>query len=293
VLYNGLISGVSLKGDSFFYPNPLESQGSYTRRPWFGCACCPVNITRFLPSLPGYIYATKGKSVYINLYIGNQARIPLEDQEIGIEQLTGYPWSGKVTIRLHPSGKEKFDLLLRIPGWSVGNAFPTDLYTFKEMNRGQVTISINGTNTPVSLNEGYAVISRKWNDGDEVVLDLPMEILEVKANPKVIADTGRVALQHGPIVYCAEQIDQPFNGLSQIIIDGHSQLSYIPTPADPGGIRAIEGKTEVIITNENGKKTLAEESFRAIPYYAWANRAKGEMRVWFSDSNKLFPEDSR
>jgi uncharacterized protein len=293
VLYNGLISGVSLKGDSFFYPNPLESQGSYTRRPWFGCACCPVNITRFLPSLPGYIYATKGKSVYLNLYIGNQATIPLEDQEIGIEQLTQYPWNGKVTIRLHPSGKEEFDLLLRIPGWSIGKAFPTDLYTFRETDMGHVTMTINGTNIPVTMKNGYAVISRRWNDGDEIVLDLPMEILEVKANPKVKADEGMVALQYGPIVYCAEQTDQPFDSLSRIIIDGHSQLSYIPTPADPGGIRAIEGKTNVIITSANGQKTLAAKTFRAIPYYAWANRASGEMRVWFSESNRLMPENPR
>lgn len=279
VLYNGLISGVTIQGDSFFYPNPLESSGNYSRRAWFGCACCPVNVTRFLPSLPGYIYATKDDAIYVNLYIGDEGKIDLGGNEIRIEQVTNYPWDGKVSVKIDPAGSKKFDLRLRIPGWALGKAFPTDLYTFETLPLRAPTLMLNGRAIPLEMKDGYAVISRRWSPGDEVILELPMEIMKVKADPKVEADLGKVALQHGPLIYCAEQIDQGTEDLDNFMLDDHSPLVYDTIPGAPGGIRAMEGMESLESSVGRGKA-----DFRAIPYYSWANRGKSAMKVWFPES---------
>jgi hypothetical protein len=281
VLYNGLISGVSIKGDSFFYPNPLESAGNYSRKPWFGCACCPVNITRFLPSVPGYIYAVKDESIYINLFMSNEARVKMDRNEIRIVQLTDYPWNGNIKIKIFPSGMKDFDLMLRIPGWAIDRAFPTDLYQFAEGPVTKPKILVNGENLPLDIHNGYARIQRKWQEGDEITLELPMEVIRVFANPLVKADSGLVAIQRGPLVYCAEQIDLGGINPACFIINEKTSLQFNMSPDILNGLGTLEGLTQTFNPDLPGNSNTGDRTFTAIPYYAWANRGKGKMRVWF------------
>jgi DUF1680 family protein len=283
VVYNGLISGVSLRGDSFFYPNPLESHGNYARKAWFGCACCPVNITRFLPSLPGYIYATKGDSVYVNLYIGNEGRILTDAGEFLLEMRTDYPWNGRVEINLKKSNGKAATFLLRVPGWARNEVFPTDLYRFTSHSDETAKILLNDVEIPMDIRQGYAMIRREWISGDRLVLELPEEIREVRAHPMVKADSGLVAIQSGPLVYCAEESDQGRANLDQIYLEDISRLKYMEDLAEPGNIRPIEGQA-AYIDDVSGLVMRANVQFRAIPYYAWANRGKSRMKVWFPES---------
>ena len=281
VLYNGLISGVSIKGDSFFYPNPLESAGNYSRKPWFGCTCCPVNITRFLPSVPGYIYAVKDESIYINLFMSNEARVKMDRNEIRIVQLTDYPWNGNIKIKIFPSGMKDFDLMLRIPGWAIDRAFPTDLYQFAEGPVTKPKILVNGENLPLDIHNGYARIQRKWQEGDEITLELPMEVIRVFANPLVKADSGLVAIQRGPLVYCAEQFDLGGINPACFIINEKASLQFNMSPDILNGLGTLEGLTQTFNPDLPGNSNTGDRTFTAIPYYAWANRGKGKMRVWF------------
>lgn len=290
VLYNGLISGVSIKGDSFFYPNPLESKGNYSRKPWFGCACCPVNITRFLPSVPGYIYAVKEESIFVNLFMSNEARIDRDGDEIRIVQATGYPWDGTISLKIYPSEPSQINLMLRIPGWAAGQAFPSELYHFSKYPASPPSIKINGDDYPVNIREGYAMINRKWEKGDQVVLELPMEIMKVYANPLVKADSGLVALQRGPLVFCAEQIDLEGQDPGHCIIAGETPLEFNPSPGILNGIGTIEGITLKFDPESRSKPVTGEIAFRAIPYFAWANRGKGKMRVWFPTGESSDPK---
>jgi DUF1680 family protein len=285
VVYNGLISGVSLKGDSFFYPNPLESEGNFSRKPWFGCACCPVNITRFLPSVPGYIYAVKDESLYINLFMSNEARIKMDRKEIRIVQKTDYPWDGNIAVQIFPQDEEEFNLMLRIPGWAKGEAFPTDLYHFSGESATKPKILVNGKDIPFEVQHGYASIRRIWKEGDEVVLQLPMEIMLVYANPLVKADSGLVAIQRGPVVFCAEQIDLQGQDPGRFIINDDTPLEFITAPELLTGIGIVHGAASISDPSADEKPVIMEGDFTAIPYFAWANRGKGKMRVWFPTQN--------
>ena len=164
-LYNGLISGVSLDGGSFFYPNPLASNGGYSRKPWFGCACCPSNISRFIPSLPGYVYAVKDNQVYVNLYLSNKAELKVNKKKVVLEQETGYPWKGDIRIKVIQANQE-FALKLRIPGWVRNEVLPSDLYTYADHQKPTYRVTVNGQEVPYELNNGYLSIERKWRKGD-------------------------------------------------------------------------------------------------------------------------------
>ena len=194
-LYNGLISGVSLDGETYFYPNPLESNGQHQRSPWFGVACCPGNITRFMPSLPGYVYAQQGDSLYVNLFLSNQAAVTLQGgKKVAIQQETRYPWSGDVHMTVKPEKAARFTLRIRIPGWAQGQAVPSDLYAFeKPQDAEEMTLKVDQHATPLSLDHGYATITRLWKAGDTVDLHLPMPVRRVAANEKVASDRGRIA----------------------------------------------------------------------------------------------------
>jgi len=193
-LYNALLSGISLSADRFFYPNPLESHGEHKRSAWFGCACCPSNICRFIPSVPGYVYAQKGDSLYVNLYMNNKAVVDLQGNQIDIEQVTDYPWKGKVVMNFNPGKSGKFSLLVRIPGWSQNRAFPTDLYRFKTDDKANAALLLNGKQFSIIVKNGYAVISREWKKGDQLTLELPMPVRELVANPQIKDDEGKIAL---------------------------------------------------------------------------------------------------
>lgn len=283
-LYNGLLSGVSLNGTTFFYPNPLESDGNYERSPWFGCACCPGNITRFLPSVPGYFYAERGNMVYVNLYASGTADITLKDgRKITIEQDTRYPWDGDVKMTVKPDKKSRFTLAVRVPGWARNEPVPGTLYRFAETNSEPVILTINGRKVSFRIENGFAKLPRMWKPGDEVELVLPMPVRRVLANSNVKADAGRVALERGPIVYCAEWADNPGGKVRDLILPDSEQLTAEFEPDLLNGVEVIKGHA----LNGAGQ----EQEFTAIPYYAWANRGKGEMAVWLRDTGDLPPGD--
>ena len=271
-LYNGLLSGVSLDGTTFFYPNPLEAT-NYQRSPWFGCACCPGNITRFLPSLPGYFYAQRGDTVFVNLYAGGTADINLDSgPKIKLTQVTRYPWDGDVKITVAPEKKSKFTLAVRIPGWARNEPVPGDLYRFADTNTEPVTLSVNGKAVKFKVENGYANLNRSWKPGDVVELNLPMPVRRVLANPNVKADIGRVALQRGPIVFCAEWPDNPNGEVLHIILPDNQPLTAQFDPQLLNGVEIIRGRA---LNADN-----LEQDFTAIPYFAWANRGPGQMTVW-------------
>jgi DUF1680 family protein len=277
-LYNGMISGVSLEGNTFFYPNCLESNGKYrfnmgslTRQPWFDCSCCPTNVTRFIPSMPSYIYATRNDSLYVNLFVSSKTRVEMNKTNVEISQQTNYPWDGKVTIKVNPQTTQTLAVNIRVPGWATGKPVPSDLYSYLKENREKVTLKLNGKPIDINMNKGFAVIERRWSQGDVIELNLPMPIRRVIANEKVKADINKVALVRGPIVYCAEGIDNDGKVLDMIIPDdAELQTEY---RADLlGGLTVVTAD----VRDESGQA----RKLTAIPYYAWSNRGPGQMAVW-------------
>jgi len=278
VLYNGLLSGVSLSGDHFFYPNPLASEGQYSRKPWFGCACCPVNITRFLPSLPGYIYAVEGERLFVNLFIGNRAEMSIKGLPVKVELVTDYPWKGDVRFVINTGRPVKFDLLVRIPGWARNEAFPSDLYYFKNADLGTVTFNLNGEKAMPGEWNGYASFSRTWRDGDMLELNFPIAPLIVKAHHDVKENTGKVAFQRGPVMFCLEAEDEFPHVLDLIVTGSPGPFNYVPSLLNGTGIleRMNFQRTDTI----SGDYLKDTNSFYLIPYYTWANRGNHEMMVW-------------
>ena len=273
-LYNGLISGISLGGTKFFYPNPLESDGKYqfnfgssTRQPWFDCSCCPTNLIRFIPSIPGLIYATDKDDLYLNLFISNTANVSINDKNAKISMKTNYPWDGNIKIIVSPEEKMNFTLHIRVPGWVQNQAIPGDLYSYEGENDQQVILKLNGIESGPIIKNGYIEIKREWVKGDSVQLILPMTVHKVIANEKIKADSSKVAIEYGPLVYCAEEVDNP-------------EFSDINIPE--GVSFNIEKKTilseniNIIKANSTGKE------FTLVPYYLWSNRGVGKMKVWFS-----------
>jgi DUF1680 family protein len=281
-LYNALLSGISLSADRFFYPNPLESHGEHSRKAWFGCACCPSNICRFIPSVPGYIYAQKGDSLYISLFMNNHATVDLKGDQVTIEQVTEYPWSGKITFKVNPVKSGKFNLLVRIPGWAQNQALPTNLYTFKSNDQSKATLRLNGKGTALKIKNGYAVISREWKKGDQLVLELPMPVRELAANPLVKEDIGKVALQRGPLVYCAESADNKETGTLRLLLNQNSKYTTEYIPGLLNGITVIRTKGSSSKPASDREKVNNETIITAIPYYSWVNRGPGEMNVWMN-----------
>lgn len=289
-LYNGLLAGVSLDGKKFFYPNPLESIGQHSRSPWFGCACCPGNITRFLPSIPGYFYAQQKDVIFVNLYASGTATIRLESGAIvDLKQQTRYPWDGKIKLTVAKldgnADSRSFTLKLRIPGWARNEPVPSDLYRFADKSDEPVRLALNGKPLPAEVQSGFAILTRKWTPGDVIELNLPMPVRRVIANDQVQSDRGRVALQRGPIVYCLEW---PDNG-------GHVRNLMVPDtePLEAsfesnllGGLEVINGTAYSLKTGERDEVVRTPQKFRAIPYFAWANRGHGEMMVWIPDGEK-------
>ena len=266
-LYNGLISGVSLDGGAFFYPNPLESDGRHQRQPWFGCACCPSNICRFIPSVPGYVYAVDGRDLYVNLYMSNTMTHDIAGREVQLSQQTSYPWSGDIKVRIDKNDAGQFALKLRIPGWARGEVVPSDLYSFADDTSSDLwSVSVNGSPVEASLQKGYATISRRWKAGDEVTLSLTLRPHFVAANLAVEADRGRLAVECGPVVYCAEWPDNQTDPL-EATVSATDSLTLEWRPELLEGINIIR----------DGDLTL-------IPYYAWNHRGPGHMEVWLKQN---------
>lgn len=277
-LYNGLISGVSLDGGSFFYPNPLSSNGGYSRKPWFGCACCPSNISRFIPSLPGYVYAVKDNQVYVNLYMSNRGELKVDRKKVVLEQETSYPWDGDIRIRV-AQGSQKFVLNLRIPGWVRGEVLPSDLYRYADNKQLSYAVTVNGEPVTGELQKGYLQIDRKWKKGDVVEVHFDMQPRVVKAHEQVAADRGRVAIERGPIVYCAEWPDNDFN-VHNILLNQRPTFQVVNKPDLLYGICELTTEAQSLSYNAAGKLAVKDVTLTLIPYYAWAHRGEGDMEVW-------------
>ena len=288
-LYNNVLSGVSLDGKNFFYPNPLAADGSYTRQPWFDCSCCPTNLCRFMSSVTGYIYAQKESSLYVNLFIGSSATIKLNGkQAVNIIQTSNYPWDGAISFTLQPAKATKFALRLRIPGWVNNQPVPGNLYNYITESKTSYSLKVNGKDYSAKVEDGYAVIDREWKKNDKVEYNLPMTIQRVAANPKVTADRGLVALERGPILFCLEDKDNAFDVNSFILPDA-SILNLTFVKDILNGTYTIQGKG-VAISPTVDKLDLRSETktFTAIPYNVWDNRGGAKMRVWLPRTVSTF-----
>ena len=282
-LYNGLISGVSLDGKLFFYPNPLASVGQHSRSPWFGCACCPGNITRFIASVPGYVYAHRENVLYVNLFIRGSGTIDMANRTVTIHQETEYPWKGSLKMTVTPEVAGKFTICIRIPGWAQNRPVPSDLYRYMNESEEIAKIKVNGTPVDLTLEKGFARIKRSWEAGDVIVLSLPMPIRRVLAHDSLEADLGKVALQRGPIVYCAEWPDNEEGHVRNLLLPGDAPLQTEFRKEMLNGIQIIRGRAMGYKYGDDEKSLKrTEQDFLAIPYYAWAHRGKGEMAVWLA-----------
>ncbi|MBN1950859.1 MAG: glycoside hydrolase family 127 protein [Bacteroidales bacterium] len=270
-LYNGLISGISEDGMHFFYPNPLASDGTYQRSPWFGVACCPGNVCRFMARVPDLIYATTNAGVYVNLFVASEAKIGLGGTTVKLEQQTEYPWSGSVSILVSPEKKADFTIKVRIPSWLGTAPFEGDLYHYMDQTAYQPEISLNGKPVKYTVEKGYACIKRSWQKNDRLEVSLPMPVRKVLANAKVAADSGRIAFERGPIVYCLEEVDNGKISKLELPADVPSEYQYNETLLGGTGTLKVEQNDKILT---------------AIPYFLWANRSPGEMAVWIKVNSR-------
>ncbi len=283
-LYNGYLSGVSLAGDTFFYQNPLESDGTRVRQAYFDVACCPANLARLMAQLPGLVYAQRDREVYVRLFVGSEATLEVGGVKTAIAQQTDYPWSGDVNIRVDPAKPVEFTLAVRIPGWARGQAMPTDLYRFATSPVGagfsrpdsRPSLTVNGHPLDLgTLTKGFVRITRRWQKGDRVELTLPMPVRQVVANDQVAADRGKAAIERGPVVYAVEAAD---NGgkVTDLRLSLGASLEAAFKPDLLDGVVEVTAKGEAV--GEDGK--AEPRTIVAVPYFAWANRGKGQMAVW-------------
>ena len=278
-LYNGLISGVSLDGGGFFYPNPLESIGQHQRQPWFGCACCPSNICRFIPSLPGYVYQTKGTDVYVNLFMSNTSNITVNGKKVQLSQETRYPWNGDIAITVDNNKAKAWTMKVRVPGWVRGQVVPSNLYEYTDGKRLGYSFTVNGEKVEGELQNGYFCINRNWKKGDVVRVHFDMEPRTVKANYKVEAGRGRIAIERGPIVYCAEWPDNDFDVLS-VIMNREPKFEVVERPDLLYGLNQLKTDAQVLSFDQSGRLVADDVKLTLIPYYAWCHRGSGSMAVW-------------
>ena len=281
---------VSLEGNGFFYPNPLESMGQHQRQAWFGCACCPSNICRFIPSLPGYIYAVKGHDVYLNLFLSNSATLDVAGKKVALTQTTNYPWEGETKVVIDKNTVGDFNLKVRIPGWLRNKVVPSDLYQYTDGKRLGYSFIINGITVPLLISpDGYINIERRWKKGDELIICFDMEPRTVRANNKVAADRGMISVERGPLVYCAEHPDNNFDIMGALINQnpqfrlGKSEIAGTP-------IQTLITDAQTLNFNKQGKLQASDQTLTLIPYYAWCHRGSGKMRVWLpQDLNATNP----
>ncbi len=279
-LYNAFLSGVSLTGDRFFYPNPLESHGQHERSPWFSCACCPSNVTRFVPSIGGYFYAQKDNAIYVNLFAGSTAELMVNMNKIKLEQKTKYPWSGNVQILVTPQASTDFEIKIRIPGWAIDKPIPGDLYSFKEKSGEQPKISVNGKVFSYKLDKGYAVVRKKWKKGDVIDINFPMSVHRVKGNDKIVADRNKYAYQRGPLMYCAEWPDNPGKKVLNLFIEEDAAVKAVYDSTLLSGVYVLQSQGQASARTTASTMNSTKVPVTLIPYYAWAHRGGGEMVVW-------------
>ena len=282
ILYNGFLAGVSQSGDRFFYQNVLTSYGDYERFEWINVPCCPPNVVRLIAQLGSYIYAQNDRELYVNLYVGSKAAVTLENTPVKIEQKTSYPWDGNVEISVDPERSRKFAVYVRIPGWVQNRPVPGDLYSYLGASGEKPVLTVNGAPVELRIEKGYVKIERKWKAGDSVKLTLPMPVRKVAAHALVRDDEGRVALERGPLVYCAEWPDNGGSALNLVVPD-EAALTGEFRPDLLGGVGVVTGEIRAAVRGADGVSVESiPHALTAIPYYAWANRGKGEMTVWLA-----------
>lgn len=290
-LYNSFLSGVSLEGDAFFYPNKLTSVNGHQRSPWFRCACCPPNVLRFLPQVPSLFYSTRQNTLLVNMFGSSETRVTLPAGEVRLVQTSRYPWDGKVALEVHPRKPSSFTLAIRHPGW-INKPFPSDLYRYADQlpeHETSFQITVNGKPHRGAVSGGYEHITRRWRPGDRVEFEFPMPIRRVVASDKVSACRGRVALMRGPLVYAAEGHDNDGMVHSLLVQNGSR---FTPTMRDDllGGLVTITGNVQNLATGPDGNAIAKSHRMTAIPYYAWAHRGRSPMRVWLAaDSRSAWP----
>jgi DUF1680 family protein len=299
-LYNGVISGMSVDGGKFFYPNPLSSYGHYrfnadntmTRQPWFGCACCPSNLCRFIPSMPGYIYGVRDNNLYVNLFAANTATIKVNGKDVTLEETTQYPWDGDISIKVLQNKAKQFNMLVRIPGWVQSKVVPSDLYAFNDDIFSTYEVSVNGQRVEGELENGYLVINRNWKKGDVIRIHFDMPVRTVVANPRVSDDRGRIAVERGPLVYCAEWADNEGINPHHLLLARQPKFeveaSYGIQNTEGDGktfnVTAITAQAQEASVTPEGKLTAKDVRVKLIPYYAWNHRGAGKMDVWIARS---------
>jgi DUF1680 family protein len=289
-LYNGLLSGVGMDGKSFFYTNAMEIKNQFNhkdkeaeRSGWFPCSCCPTNVVRLIPSVPGYVYGKTNNDLYVNLFISSNTTLNVNKRDIQVIQENNYPWDGDLTFRINPTSPVAFNLRLRIPGWASNQAMPSNLYIFETTSDKKMTLKINGNAADFTMDKGYAVVKRTWKKGDVVELVLPMEVRRIIANKNVKEDIGKVALQRGPLMYCAEWPDNN-SSVSNLILPATATFSSEFKPDLLHGVTVIKSEASAILIDPSGSSVSSvKQGFTAIPYYAWAHRGKGEMVVWIPE----------
>jgi len=270
-LYNNVLTGISLSGKEYTYQNPLNSH-NHSRWDWHECPCCPPMFLKMVSAVPGYIYAAQNDNLYVNLFIGSQTTVSLNNTTVQVNQETEYPWKGKITLQIDPEKKSEFAMKIRVPGWAQGKENPYDLYTSDL--KSQVSLNVNGSPQSLNIENGYAVIRRNWNKGDKIELNLPMQPRYITANPNVTDLNGLVTLASGPLIYCLESVDNA--DLENIILDKNNPFNLEYQADLLGGINVIKGTA-----NNNGNNITVT----AIPYYAVGNRQKAGYKVWLPETN--------
>jgi uncharacterized protein len=286
-LYNSMLSGVSLSADRFFYPNPLESNGQHSRSAWFGCACCPSNIARFVPAISGYIYAVTDEDLYINLFISNDASITVGKTKVQVSQKANFPWDGKVEMTINPEKSANFSMMIRIPGWAVNEAIPGGLYKFNDNVNEEYKISVNGEVKDCEIEKGYAEIERRWKKGDKIEIEFPMPVRKVIADERIKDDEGKIAFQKGPVIYCAEWPDNSNGNVRNLVINKEAASTAEFIPSLLGGTEVIKTSGfQIMKTLDGNLESMPEETVTLIPYAPWNNRGPGQMMVWLPVSKE-------
>jgi len=278
--YNAFLSGIGMSGDLFFYPNPLASFGRRDRTPWFSCACCPPNVARFIAGLGGFVYGVEEGRIFVNLYARGSADIATASGRVTLEQQTDYPWNGDIRITVAPEKAVSLTLMVRIPGWAMGRPMPSDLYRYAETVTEPPTVKVNGTAVAVACEKGYVPIARTWRQGDTIDITLPMPVRRVLANDRLEADAGLVAIERGPLVYCAEWADNE-GRVANLVLDDDAPLTFEERPDLLNGLNVITGEGSALRI-EAGRLRAEKKTITFIPYFAWSHRGLGEMAVWIA-----------
>ncbi len=285
-LYNAALDGLSLSGDRFFYGNPLASRGQHFRREWFGTACCPSNIARLISSLGGYIYGKFINGIWVNLFVESNTIIKIGKSNVNINIETNYPWDGKVRLNIDPEKKTKFDLHIRIPGWSEGIGVPGDLYKSKSESKTSKIFFVNGKSFSYKIENGYAVLNKEWKKGDKVEAEFFMEVQSILSKSEVKQNENRVAVQRGPLVYCVEGVDNN-NQVWNILVPDNTEFKEITYSILSEPIIALQAELPVITSSADSTTAQTKnKKIIFIPYYTWANRGQNPMQVWFPQKIK-------